>query len=129
MTGRRPYSDRHAFVLTLAGLVLFYGVRRMTEGVDAPHASVLRSSPALAAFSWLGFPNGFLLAELEKPALVPPVFSTLATGVCFAVRDPSLTAAFGGQPDRVWRPALVAGPVAGCWSESWTRWDPCRSRC
>ncbi len=124
MTGWLSYSDRHAFVLTLAGLVLLYGVRRMTEGVDAPHASAIRSSVALAALSWLSFLTGFLLVELEKPGLLPLVFFTLAIGVYFAVRDPSLAVTFGGQSDRVWRPALVAALVAGWLVGTWDAVGP-----
>jgi len=113
VTGRPPYADRHAFVLTLTGLVRFDGVRRLTAGTDAPHAGAIRSSVALTAYSWLSFLTGFLLVELEKPGLLPMVFFTLVIGIDFAVRDPSLATTFGAQFDRVWRPVLVAAPFAG----------------
>lgn len=98
VTGVLPFLERHAYLLALAGLAVFYGVerhsrrsrrqRRETHGEDrtAPAAALL----SIGSYVLYNALIGYLLVHRIETATSALILFTLAMGVHFFVNDHGL---------------------------------------
>lgn len=111
-SGLLPAIEHHAYLLALAGLVVFYGVER---SVSAPRAR--RSAGAfwlhMGSFAAYNGLIGYLLVHRERQDLQGLIAFSIAMGLHFVVNDFGLREDHRADYERTGRWVLAAAIVAG----------------
>ena len=120
-TGPLPFLEDHAYLLALAGLLLFYGVelhardsrrrRRADEGSDETAPSVFALH--IASFAVYNAIIGYLLVHRVEAGVKALVLFAVALGLHFVVNDHVLREHHKALCDRLGRWLLAAAIVLG----------------
>ena len=126
-TGLRGFLEHHVYLVAMMGLVVYYGIARMSA-YGAERASALSRSryrTALAAtvagYSAYGLLIGYLIVKREDFGLFSLVLISLGMGTLFLVSDHGLRkqwcAAYDGWIRWILAGALMVGWALGLWIE------------
>ena len=126
-TGLRGFLEHHVYLVAMAGLVVYYGIARVTTygSRDARAAPPSRYrtvlTVAVVGNSAYGLLIGYLIVNRLKLGLFSLVLIFLGMGTLFLVTDHSLrekwTAAYDSWIRWVLASALFAGWALGVWVE------------
>lgn len=114
--GVLPFVEHHAYLVALAGLVVFYAVEHATVRAkrseeDAPPAATFRL--ALGTFAVKNVAIGYLLVHRLDDGATGLALFTLAMGLHFLVNDIGLGRNHRERYHRVGRYVLAAAPLVG----------------
>ncbi len=115
------YLHHHAYLVALAGFIVYFGVLMAVKGLKGLSPS---EEPAgalghpLEAIHILGFTGysllvGYLVADMQRPGLAPLILITSAFVLHFLGSDHVLYERYGTFYDRFVRWLLVAGALVG----------------
>lgn len=118
------FSERHVYLVALAGFTFFYGVERLAQ---QPSARPNRENPRqpstgvfwihVGSFAFYNVLIGYLLFHQQEPGVDSVVLFTLAMGFHFVVTDYGLREAHRDVYDRMGRwllaIALLTGALVG----------------
>lgn len=124
-TGAPAFLEQHAYLLSLVGLAVFYGVERAAAVSRRDRRRAGESDETSATVFWLGILSfavynaliGYLLRERLAIGVVEFLFYAVAMGLHFAVNDYGLRAHHGTAYRRLGRWLLAASLLVG-WGAS-----------
>ncbi len=119
--GPLPSLERHAWLLALAGLAVFYGLEQVARRSGAVGNGGDRAAAAYDAVGWIHLGSytayngvvGYLLADQAQSGATDLALFAVAMGVHFVVNDHSLREDHGHVYDDYGRWAVSAGTLAG----------------
>lgn len=116
--------ESRAYIIALAGLVLFYGVERLARSAAPVIGRTATPLPIfwvhLASFALYNILIGYLLVHREEQDFRGLIIYTVAMGLHFVVNDHSLREQHGETYHRYGRWLLAIGPVVGFAVGLWT---------
>lgn len=104
-----PYVEHHAYIMALAGFLLFFGIDRsnalLKEKISFPLA--------LFSYSFFNFLVGYAVVDKNNPEVQPLVLFTIAMGLHYFVNDFSLSEKYGIKYQNEGRWILILSLLLG----------------